>query len=294
MIDAVLDALIDSVKLIPFLFVTYIIIGWIERKATEKNLQTIANADKAGPFFGALLGVVPQCGFSAMASTLYAARIISVGTLIALYLSTSDEMLPLFIAASVPVPTILKILGVKICIGMFWGFLFEFIFRKGFVVDAKPLEIEEYDDEEDGEQEIVIESCDCSSQPLIMYAISHTLQIFIYIVIFSLIINLLIAFIGEDTLATVFTDIPFLGEVIAGIVGLIPNCASSVVITELYLEGVLSGGAMMAGLLVNAGVGIIVLFRENSSVKESAAILGLLYASGVVSGFLVNVIGIGF
>ncbi len=293
MLDAILDALIDSVKLVPFLFVTYIIIGLVERKASEKNLQTIANAEKFGPLWGALLGVVPQCGFSAMASTLYAARIISVGTLIAIYLSTSDEMLPLFIAASVPAVTIIKILAVKIAIGMFWGFVLEFVFRKGFMVSAEPLEIEEADDEEyDGE--IVIEGCDCKEQPLVMYALSHTLQIFGYIIVFSIVINLLIAVIGEDSLALVFTDIPFLGEVIAGIVGLIPNCASSVVITELYIEGVLSPGAMMAGLLVNAGVGLVVLFRENTSHKESGAILAVLYATGVISGFLVNITGIAF
>lgn len=309
MLDALFDALVDSAKLIPFLFITYIFIGFIERRATERTLDTIANADKAGPLWGALLGIIPQCGFSAVASTLYAARIVTVGTLISIYLSTSDEMLPLFISANVPVLTIIKILAVKVCIGMFWGFVLELVvFRKGFLSDAAPLELEEYDEDEEisgadndaaapedeDVKEIEISSgCGCDA-PLPVYALRQTIKIFIYILIFSIIINLLIAVIGEDTLAGVFTSAPLLGELISGLVGLIPNCASSVVITELYLSGVLSGGAMMAGLLVNAGVGIIVLFQANPSLKESCAITIMLYCMGVLSGFILNLAGVVF
>ena len=284
MIHILEDALIDSVKLLPFLFVTYLVMEILEHQTGSKVQNRIRTAGKFGPVWGGLLGVMPQCGFSAAASSLYAGRVITVGTLLAIYLSTSDEMLPILISESVPVATILKLLGTKVLIAVVSGLVVELVYVKVLKRQEKDMDIHVVCEEE---------HCHCEDGDLVS-AIKHTIKIFVYILLISLVLNMVIEFIGEDTLASLFSSMPVVGELIAALVGLIPNCASSVVITELYLDGIIGAGAMMAGLLVNAGVGILVLLRLNRDIKQNAGIIGALYGLGVFWGVVIELLGITF
>lgn len=274
----------DSVKLLPFLFLTYLFMELLEHTTGGKVQNKIKNAGKVGPLWGGLLGIMPQCGFSAAAASLYAGRVITVGTLLAVFLSTSDEMLPIFISESVAPATIIKILGAKVCIAIISGFLAELVYVNVFKKKEKDMDIHVVCEEE---------HCSCEDGVL-KSALKHTLKIFVYILLITFILTLVIEMIGEDHLAVVFQNIPVVGEMIAALVGLIPNCASSVVITELYLSGIIGAGAMMSGLLVNAGVGLLVLFRLNRNWKQNAGIMAALYGFGVVWGVIIELLGIVF
>ena len=279
MLHVLEHTLIDTIKLLPFLFLAYLVIELIEQKAGDKTTKLIKKSGKFGPVLGSLLGVVPQCGFSAAASNLYAGKIITMGTLIAIFLSTSDEMLPILISEAVPAGTIIMILAIKVAIAIIVGMIVDLIFRKKVDEEAKE-EIHKLCDEE---------HCHCEEHGVIRSSIAHTLQIFVYILIISLILNLIIHFIGEETIAKLVLNVPVLGPVIASLIGLIPNCASSVILTQVYLENIISMGSMIAGLLVNSGIGILILFRVNKSKKENFTILGILYLVGVISGIILDI-----
>ena len=284
MLEVIEEAVIDSIKILPFLFITYLIMEYIEHKTSEKSKNIIKKSGKFGPFIGSLLGIFPQCGFSVSATNLYAGRVITLGTLIAVYLSTSDEMLPIFISEAVPVTTILKILGIKLIIGMIAGFIIDIVIRiknKNKQEENKIIDLCEK------------EHCHCE-HGIIKSALKHTLNIFIFILLVTLIINIAIHFIGEEAIAGVLSGIPILGPVIAGVIGLIPNCAASVILTQLYLENVIGVATMISGLLVSAGVGLLVLFRTNKGLKENLKITALLYGIGVASGIIIELIGIAF
>lgn len=284
MLDVIFDTLLDCVKLLPFLFLTYLAMEYIEHKAGERIQETIKKSGKCGPLIGSILGAFPQCGFSAAASNLYAARIITLGTLICIYLSTSDEMLPILISQQVGATMIWKILGIKVLIGMAAGFLIDIVLSMFLKKEKEALQIEQLCEHH---------HCHCE-KGIVKSALRHTIEIFIYLLLITFILNLFIALIGEDFLANLLLNRPFIGEVIAGLVGLIPNCAASVVITQLYLNGILNEGAMMAGLLVGAGVGILVLLRVNDRPKENVRIIALLYVLGVAAGIIVELLGITF
>ena len=262
--------------------VFHLFINGIVRGGKVQN--KIKDAGKVGPLWGGLLGIMPQCGFSAAAASLYAGRVITVGTLLAVFLSTSDEMLPIFISESVALATIIKILAAKVCIAIISGFLAELVYVNVFKKKEKDMDIHVVCEEE---------HCSCEDGVL-KSALKHTLKIFVYILLITFILTLVIEMIGEDHLAVVFQNIPVVGEMIAALVGLIPNCASSVVITELYLSGIIGAGAMMSGLLVNAGVGLLVLFRLNRNWKQNAGIMAALYGFGVVWGVIIELLGIVF
>ena len=279
MLHVIEHTLIDTIKLLPFLFIAYLIIEAIEQKAGEKTTKLIKKSGKFGPVLGSLLGIVPQCGFSAAASNLYAGRIITMGTLIAIFLSTSDEMLPILISEAVPAKTIIMILAIKVVIAIAVGMIVDLIFRKKQNEEAKE-EIHKLCDEE---------HCHCEEHGVIRSSITHTLQIFVYILIISFILNLIIHFVGEETIAKLVLNVPVLGPVISSLVGLIPNCASSVILTQVYLENIISIGSIIAGLLVNSGIGILILFRVNKSKKENFTILGILYLVGVLSGIILDI-----
>ncbi len=284
-IDALIDTAKDSLKLLPFLFVTYLLMEYLEHKASKKTEEIVKRSGKWGPLFGGLLGAFPQCGFSAAGTSLYAGRVITIGTLFAIYLSTSDEMLPILISEQVSPALIFKIVGLKVLIGVIAGFLIDFVYHR-FIEKAVHMTpaSEEHHIVELCEQE----HCHCSDKNILKSALSHTLQVAVFIFVISFVINLLILTVGEESIGSFLTEKTMLGILLAGIAGLIPNCASSVVITQLYLEGLLSFSAMMSGLLVGAGVGLLVLFRINEDWKENLAITGVLYVTGVTAGFLLS------
>lgn len=284
MTDILMDTLLDSVKLLPFLFLTYLLMETLEHKTGEQVQKKIRTAGKLGPVWGGLLGVIPQCGFSTAASSLYAGRVIPLGTLMAIYLSTSDEMLPILISESVPAGVIVKILAVKVAIAILSGQAIEFVYVRVLKKREQEMDIHVVCEEE---------HCHCEDG-IVVSALKHTLKIFVFIMIISLILNSIIAIIGEEALAGIFSGGPVIGEMLAALVGLIPNCASSVVITKLYLEGIIGVGAMMSGLLVNAGVGILVLFRLNRNVKENLGIVGAMYGISVFWGVVLELFGVVF
>ena len=278
MLDVIIDTLLDTIKLIPFLLLTYLAMEYLEHKTGQKAQELVRKAGKFGPVIGGALGIVPQCGFSAAASNLYTGRVITLGTLLAIYLSTSDEMLPILISAQAPVQTIVFILLAKAAIGIVAGFVVDLVF---------PAHKEEaHHIHEVCEQE----HCHCEEGSIFRSALMHTVQIGCFILIITFLLNLLFFFVGEDVLAEVILNRRILGPVLAAVVGLIPNCAGSVAITQLYLEGVIGTGAMLSGLLTGTGVGLLILFRVNHDRKENLKILGLLYFIGVLVGVVVGLI----
>ena len=279
-IDIILDSFIDSIRLLPFLFVTYLLMEYLEHKAGGKMEAVVRGAGKGGPVIGGILGIFPQCGFSAAASNLYAGRIITTGTLLAIFLSTSDEMLPIMISENVGAAMIVKVLAVKVIVAITAGFAIDLIFRK----NKKNMQIEHLCEQH---------HCHCENG-IWKSALHHTVEIFLYILLISLVLNLVIAWVGEDVLGNIILNRPVIGTLIAGLVGLIPNCAASVIITQLYLNGVLGAGAMIAGLLSGSGVGLLVLLRVNDDRRENLRLVGLLYAVGVVAGIVVEILGITF
>ena len=282
MIDILLDAIIDTAKILPFLFITYLIMEYIEHKMSEKSKTTIKKAGKWGPLLGSAVGIIPQCGFSASATNLFSARVISIGTLIAVYLSTSDEMIPIFISEKVPVLTLIKILAIKFIIGIIFGFIIDLISRR-----------QNKEKQEEKIQEICEhEHCHCEKNGILKSAIKHTISILIYIFVITFIINCIVEWVGEDNIATFVGNHAILGPAISSLIGLIPNCAASVILTNLYIQNIISGASLIAGLLTGAGVGLIILFRTNKNIKENIAIVGLLYIIGVFSGIILQLIGI--
>ena len=277
-LDVILDTLIDGVKLLPFLFLTYLAMEYIEHKVSGKTKAAIKKSGKAGPLIGGVLGAFPQCGFSTAASNLYAGKVITVGTLIAIYLSTSDEMLPVMLSEKISVTLIIKIILTKVVIAVIAGLVIDFVIRK---IRKPEITLDKIGHMCDHDH------CHCEKS-IFKSALKHTVVIFGFILGISFILNVIIMFIGEDTLAGLILNRPVIGPLISGIVGLIPNCAASVVITQLYINGVMSFGSMMAGLLPGAGVGILVLFKENDNLKETLKILGTIYAIGVICGIVID------
>ena len=281
MLEVIQETIVDSVKLLPFLFLTFLLLEYIEHKMIKKNQNIIKKSGKFGPLLGGVLGIFPQCGFSVAATNLYAARIITIGTLISIYLTTSDEMLPIMLSQNMDIKIILKILFLKLIIGIFYGFVVDFIFRKK---NNEKNTISSFCDEE---------HCDCKHS-LLRSSLKHTLNIFAFIICASFVLNILICFIGEDNLSSLFTKNSFFGPIISSLIGLIPNCASSVIITELYLENIISVGSMLSGLLTGSGVALIVLFRVNKNKKENLQIISIIYSFGVISGTIMNMLGLHF
>ncbi len=281
-LDALKDSLIDSLKLIPFLFIAFLIIEIIEHKLNKKNLNIISNSGKIGPLIGGVLGIIPQCGFSVMATNLYITRIISLGTLVSIYLTTSDEMLPILISENVGINLILKILIVKLIIGIFWGFLIDFILRK----KNKKLKVN-YDICND-------EHCHCNKNNILKSSVIHTIKIITFIFVITLILNLLMTNVNEDILSKLFLKNNIFSPFIASIIGMIPNCGSSVLLTELYLHDIISFSSIIAGLLTNSGIAFLILFKSNKNIKENIKILLLVYSIGVFSGLLIELFNILF
>lgn len=274
--DVILDTLIDTAKLVPFLFLTYLAMEYLEHKTGRRIQGMVQRAGRFGPVIGGALGIVPQCGFSAAASNLYTGRVITLGTLMAIYLSASDEMLPILISGQTPFQTILLILLAKAGIGIAAGVVIDLIFSAHREESHHIHEICEQ------------EHCHCGEKSIFRSALAHTTQITAFIFIITFILNLIFFLVGEDILAGLILNRRILGPVLAGVVGLIPNCAGSVVITRLYLEEVIGTGAMLSGLLTSTGVGLLILLRVNHDKRENLKILGLLYFIGVSVGIVIG------
>lgn len=384
-LDCLLDAALDTLRLVPFLLVTYFALVALEYKAGAKTREVVARAGASGPAIGAMLGAVPQCGFSAAAAMLYAGRVITLGTLFAVFLSTSDEMLPLMIAQQADPGLMVQLVLLKVALGMVTGFLVDLAIRvlgikvqgmgaefvgsdepeifqldSGSIIaiypdgsatlDGDPFDLEALLAQANEEEGLSLEEIeegakgqlegetnagkaaaesmgasnsddsDSSGQPVsspapvfagscgpgcacgadmgwsgvVRETLVRSAEVTFFVLLVTLVLNLILGFAGEDALADAISAVPGLSIFVSALVGLIPNCAASVAITQLYLAGVLSMGATMAGLLVSAGIGLLVLFSANRSTKQNLAILAVLYVIGVAWGFVIDLLGITF
>ena len=275
--EIILDTVLDCLKIIPFLFIAFLIIEFFEHKLSHKTENTIKKAGRFGPLIGSILGALPQCGFSVLATNLYITRIISIGTLIAIYLSTSDEMIPILIAEKAPIDNILFLVVLKILIGLTCGFIIDLIIRKE--EPKEHFEICEHD------------HCDCE-HGIIVPAIKHTLKTLVFIFIITFILNAAFHYIGEDNIKHIFDKTNFFTPLIAALIGLIPNCGSSIILTELYIANILPLSSALAGLLANSGVALLVLFKSNKNIKENIKIVGILYLISVITGLLLKIFGV--
>ena len=278
MLDSLLDGLLDTLKILPYLLITFILLEFLEHKLTKKNEKLLSKAKKGGPILGGLLGALPQCGFSSMAASLFSSRVITMGTLIAVFLSTSDEMLPIMISEKVSILLVLKIIGFKVLVGITIGFIIDLIYRK------------KKEDHEHIHDLCEDEHCDCEHDGIFLASLKHTLKIGLFILIVNLLINLIIFKVGEERLGSILLHHNILTYFLASLVGLIPNCAGSVVITELYLSNLISIGTLLAGLLTGSGIGILLLFRTNKHLKENISILSIIYCVGVLIGIITDLI----
>lgn len=277
--EVILDTIIDSLKLIPFLLVAFLIIELLEHKLNNKTKNIITKSKKVGPIIGSLLGVIPQCGFSVMATNLYITRIITLGTLISIYLSTSDEMLIIMISEKVQISLILKILLIKIFFGIVYGLIIDKIINK------------KKKDKETNYELCDEEHCDCNHS-ILLSAIKHTLHITLFIFIITLIINTIFTLLGDNYLSKILLNNSILSPFITSLIGLIPNCAASVILTELYLNSTISLGALIGGLLTSSGSSLLILIKNNKNKKENLSIILLLYTLGVLSGIIIELISL--
>lgn len=278
--DAIIfETLYDAVKMLPFLFVAYLLIEYIEHHSSEKLEHTLKSSGKWGSVGGAILGIVPQCGFSAAAANLYAGRIITLGTLVAVFISTSDEAIPILLSNPEQLPMLLKLIGIKVVIAIIAGLIIDMV--------IKP----KHEHHGDHIHEMC-HDCGCEEKGVLRSALTHTFKMFIFIVAISFVLNLAMELIGEDAIAGFLLSDSLIQPFIAGLFGFIPNCISSVVMAQLYMSGAMSFGAVVAGLTTGAGVGIAVLFRVNKNLKENLQIAGILYIIGVGAGVAIQILGI--
>lgn len=274
------DAALDSVKLLPFLFAAYWLIEFIERRHSEGVERALAGGGRYGFVPGALLGLVPQCGFSAMAANLYASRVITPGTLLAVFLSTSDEAVPLLLASPGHWRALAPLLAVKLAVALAAGFLVDVLcrgliprsMRGGYAGSAEEVDCHAHEE----------------TDSLLLAAVRHTVHILAYIFVFNLLLNALTAWVGEETVGAFLTAAGPWQPFAAGLIGLVPNCAASILITQLYMAGSLTFGGAVAGLCTGAGIGLAVLVRANRSRKQNLLIVALLYGAGVLAGLLVD------
>lgn len=357
LIDILLDAGKDTLSLLPFLLVTYLALETLEHVAGDRVNGAIKRAGAAGPVVGSLLGMVPQCGFSAMAATLYAGRVVTLGTLVAVFLSTSDEMLPLLLAEQVPVQTMAMLLASKALIALVTGFIVDAairglrrnarahaaIRRTVLGTAANPAHVNCAHDDHTGGDIIdeVAEAgvsadhihelcerdhCGCDEDEdehghdhshdhghadeherhhdhshshegapivsIIHSAISHTVQVSVFIFLVTLILVAVLETFGESAIEQFLRGNETLAVLGSALVGLIPNCSASVVITQLYLEGALQLAPMLAGTLISAGVGYLVLFRTNRSARENVMFLVMMYVIGAGWGLVLSAFGL--
>ena len=277
MIDSFMDAVIDTLKLSPYLLITFLVLELLEHKLGSKNEKILIKNKKYGPIVGAFLGALPQCGFSAMAANLFSNRVITMGTVVAVFLSTSDEMIPIMLSSNVDILSILKIIGFKVVVGIIVGFVVDmFIKSKEEVVHEHIHDMCEHD------------HCSCKKDGILLSSVKHAIKILLFIFIANMFINLVIFYVGEDNLSHILLHKNIFTYFLSSLIGLIPNCASSVIISELYLSKLITVGHLMAGLLPGSGLGILLLFKSNKSFKENMLILSIIYFTGVILGILVD------
>ncbi len=284
LLDTLLEAFLDSLRMLPFLYVAYLLIEFVERAKGGAIERLLARGGRWGFVPGAFLGLVPQCGFSAMAANFYGSRVISLGTLLAVFIATSDEAIPIMLAQPESYPAMGLLLACKLVFALAVGFVFDVLLRRAIPPALR------------GGYEGKIDEVCCHHHDekanAFLEALKHALNIFVVVFLFTFAFGLLVALLGEGRISGFLAGLGFAQPAMAGLVGLIPNCASSVLLTQLYLNGSITFGAVLAGLSTNAGVGLTVLFRANRSLKQNLFIVGLLYLLGTAVGMVVYAVGL--
>ena len=299
--EVFIDSLVDTAKMIPFLLVVYAVIEILEHYYGDRLKKIVSRAGKAGPLIGAIVGSIPQCGFSVVFAALYTKNLITTGTLLAVFLSTSDEAVPVILSQPDRASIILPIIGIKVIIAIIVGYLIDTIFRKANKKSLNSMECQDQNCQvryHHHNEEIDSLGC-CGHHPIdrkidfkeiIFHPIIHTLKISFFIFAISLIIGLILSIFDDRILSEIFFNQPFLQPIVASLIGLIPNCASSVAITQLYLDGIINFPSVIAGLLAGAGLGLIVLFREKGFINKAFMVLSILFLVSVISGIILDVI----
>ena len=278
--DIILDAVVDTLKTLPFLFIAFLVIEFLEHRAQDKIKDIFTRTGAMGPFIGTILGCIPQCGFSVMSANLYSSGIITLGTLIAVFLATSDEAVILLATNLNSNFAVIRLLITKIVISLFFGYIIYFIEKKHH---------HKHHHHHHSHDLCEHDHCGCEENGGVLRpALIHTVKVFGFLLLFTLVIDLFVAFIGTDRLSHLLLSESFLQPFLAAIIGFIPNCASSVLLTQLYISGTLSFGSLIAGLCTNAGAGMLILFRNKKKFKENLKILGLLYICSIIPGILLH------
>lgn len=296
MLDVLLDSLLDTLKALPILFLVYLLVGFF----SHKNL--LVASKKTGPLLGSALGQIPQCGFSSVMADLYSKRYISMGTLIAVFLATSDEALPIMLSQPNSILTILLLLAIKFVCGVMFGYLIDYVFfRKKRVSTPLPVDLDvpcdtcgmelhhHHEQHEDCHEHTDQEHHDNCTKNIFLHALKHTLNITIYLLVASLLINTLIHYVGTENISKVLISSSIFQPLLVALIGLIPSCAVSVLFVELFFANVLSFGSLLAGLCAGAGLGLVILFTKNKNIKENLTILGLLYLFSAIIGMVANI-----
>lgn len=281
MIEIVIETLIENLKLFPLLFIMYLFLEYIEHKTNNKSINFIKRANKFGPVISSILGAIPQCGFSAVVANLYAVKIVTLGALIAIFLSTSDEMIPIMISNEISPILIIKIILFKIICGIFFGYLIDSLTTTTISNNYELAHIEKL---------CKNECCHCE-HGIIKSALKHAINITAFIFIISLFLNVCMHRFVNIELVTSYLQMPILGEMISGLIGLIPNCSASVILTQLYIDNYINLSTFICGSLVNGGVGLLVLFKINKDIKQNISIVFILYCCGILGGLISNLLG---
>lgn len=288
MADIILDTLIDALKMLPFLLVAYLLIEFIEHKAVDKIRDAFSN-ERLGIISAAALGLFPQCGFSVAAANLFSERLITAGTMIAVFISTSDEAIPIFVSNTESIKWLLPLLAIKFLYAIIVGAVVDLLFKLCKLDHAQAHNHHNNTHIHEGGEHHHCADCD-SNGSIIKNAVKRTISIFLFILLTSFILNTIIHYVGEERLSVLLMTNSFLQPFVAALIGLIPNCAASVVLSELFVSGALSFGSLTAGLCAGAGIGLLVLFKVNHNMKQNFLILGCLYSTSVLLGVILQLL----
>lgn len=296
MLEILIDAVKDSLRTVPLLLIIYIGIELLEYKFGDKIRKIVQRAGKVGPLIGAIIGAFPQCGFSVIITALFTQRLVTIGTLLAIYISTSDEAIPIMLSQPNGINLVMPIVGIKILIAILVGYGIDFIFKT---------ETNKRDhDDKNHHHEVVLQETACCGhstlaesknfniKEIVWHPIVHTVNVFTFIFLTTLVINLVVFWVGETAVSNLFGKEVWWQSFLTALIGLIPNCASSVAITELYLKNIIGFGPTIAGLAAGGGLGLLILYREEKNKKVFLTILGLLYGISVLSGIIIQLFGI--
>lgn len=280
MLELLLDTLIDAAKMLPFLFLACLLVEVAEHRQNGRLMRLLSGEGKIGFLAGAVLGTVPQCGFSAMAANLYAGRVITLGTLLSVFIATSDEAFLVLLASPGALPALGGLIAVKFVLAAGTGFAVDFLLRRRLVragVVADHEQIHCPCEHEEGEQSVW------------RAAVLHTLEVLFYVVVFSFVIHVAMEYFGGELLTGWLSRTRLLQPILAALIGLIPNCAASVLLAQLYLSGAITFASLAAGLSSAAGIGLVVLFRSNRGLKKNLLITAALFAVSAAAGLVLSV-----